>query len=218
LLPAALLALSWQTTWVKNTPPALLLHKSCGSVILPELVCKACQRPVETHDVRYGPGPGAHRIVQENHRRRRVVAKAAHSDVLPVSDELLDILGDPWTPQVMALGFFGIRRFDDMLSALNVASNILTDRLKRLVEMGMLKQEVYQQRPARKEYRLTEKSRALYPLLVELTQWGDRWFSKPEGKPIRLEHIPCGCELEAQIICQNCKQVIAPGSTVACNV
>lgn len=217
LLSPALLALSWQTNWVENTSPALLLHKPCGAVILPELVCQTCQRAVQARDVKYSPGPGAHRAAHENHRRRRSTAKAAPSDVLPVSEELLEILGDRWTPQVLALEFFGIRRFDDMLSTLDVASNILTDRLKRLMDIGMLCQKVYQQRPPRREYLLTEKGHALYPLLVGLTQWGDRWFSAPDGKPIRLEHIPCGHELEAQIICQNCREVIEPGSTVAYN-
>lgn len=212
-LPCALLALEWQTNWVEGAPQGSIIHKSCGAQVFPELICEHCRVPVEANNVSFKPGPGANRAAGQNQRRRRSVAKAAHSDFLPVSGELLDILGDRWTPQVMALGFFSIRRFDDMLDALGVASNILTDRLKRLVEMGMLEQHLYQTRPARKEYRLTDKGRALYPLLVSLTQWGDKWFCGPEGKPIILYHNTCGHELNGLIVCRSCKEVILPGST-----
>lgn len=211
--PCALLALEWQSSWVQKAPPGGLIHKPCKNKLGIELICESCRLRVKAHDVTFKPGPAAHRTISESQRRRRSVAKAAHSDVLPVSEELLDILGDHWTPQVLALGFFGVRRFDEMIEAIGVASNILTDRLKRLVDMGLLTQSVYQQRPVRKEYRLTEKSLALYPLLVGLTEWGDRWFSEGKGKPITLMHTPCGHELHSVIVCQCCKEKIAPDST-----
>lgn len=213
LLPAALLALTWQEQWVPGQPAPAVRHKACGGQLSPKLVCAHCERAVSARNVRYEPGPGCHRPTMENGRRRRSNARAGSSETLPISGELLDILGDRWTPQVLALGFFGIRRFDDMLPVLDVASNILTDRLKRLVAMDLLRQEVYQQRPVRKEYRLTPKSLALYPLLVGLTQWGDRWFTGPEGKPLWLFHTSCGHKLVSEIRCQHCEQPILPGST-----
>ena len=70
--------------------------------------------------------------------------------------------------------FLGVRRFDDFQRELGVARNVLTDRLGRLVEEGILERRAYQERPERFEYRLTEKGIDLWPVLVSLMKWGDR--------------------------------------------
>jgi DNA-binding HxlR family transcriptional regulator len=97
----------------------------------------------------------------------------------------LDLVGEWWTMLVVREAFMGTTRFDAFQRNLGIAPNILSARLKRLVAGGVL-----QHMPAggarRQEYRLTEKGRDLFPVLVALLQWGDHWLAGPEGPPVRL--------------------------------
>ena len=97
----------------------------------------------------------------------------------------LDLVGEWWTMLVVREAFMGTTRFDAFQRNLGIAPNILSARLKRLVDSGVL-----QRMPAggarRQEYRLTEKGRDLFPVLMALLQWGDRWLAGPDGPPIRL--------------------------------
>jgi DNA-binding MarR family transcriptional regulator len=84
-----------------------------------------------------------------------------------------------------------------------VAKNILTDRLRRLVDEGLLEKRPYQTEPLRHEYLLTDKGRDLQPVVIALTDWGDR-YAAPNGPPIFLEHGTCGGAIHQQIRCANC--------------
>jgi len=95
----------------------------------------------------------------------------------------LEIVGERWTLLIIRDVFLGLRRFDQLQESLGVARNVLTDRLNRLVEEGILERVQYSQRPLRFEYRLTEKGRELNVALTALRQWGDAHLSK---KPPRL--------------------------------
>src|SRR4051812_15920954 len=86
----------------------------------------------------------------------------------------LEVLGDRWTLLVIRDAFLGVRRFDDFQRDLGVARNVLTDRLGRLVEEGVLERVRYQERPERSEYRLTEKGLDLWPVTMALLRWGGR--------------------------------------------
>jgi len=89
----------------------------------------------------------------------------------------LEVVGDRWTLLVIRDVVLGNRRFDQLLTSLGIASNVLTDRLNRLVEEGILERVPYSERPPRFEYRLTEKGRELGVALIALMQWGDRHIS-----------------------------------------
>lgn len=215
LFDTALMALAWQQHWVPRFSQPAVRHLDCGHAMTPAMICSHCRKPVDAREVTFVDGPGASWITRNKRRRRRTTATTDSNQVLAVSEQLLDLIGDRWTPQVVALGFFGIRRFDDMQKTLKLASNILTDRLKRLVDMDIFKQEQYQSRPPRKEYRLTEKGFGLYPMLMSMTQWGDRWCSGPEGPPLLFRHEACGKPLEGVVVCDHCQSPITPDSTEA---
>ncbi len=100
----------------------------------------------------------------------------------------LSVVGDRWSLLVLRDAFLGIRRFDDFQRDLGTTRHRLADRLKKLVAHGILERVRYQQRPPRFEYRLTEKGRDLYPVIVSLTRWGDRWMAGKAGPPIELIH------------------------------
>ena len=95
----------------------------------------------------------------------------------------LEVVGERWTLLIVRDAFLGLRRFDQFQESLGIARNILTDRLNRLVEEGILERVRYSERPERYEYRLTAKGRELNIALTGLRQWGDKHLS---GKPPRL--------------------------------
>jgi len=99
----------------------------------------------------------------------------------------LDVVGEPWTLLIVRDAFYGVRRFDDFQENLGIARNVLTARLKKLVEAGVFRKTAYRQRPLRHEYRLTEKGAALFTVIVGLKQWGDRFGAAArDGKPMDL--------------------------------
>jgi DNA-binding HxlR family transcriptional regulator len=116
----------------------------------------------------------------------------------------VDLLGDWWTPLVMREAFYGVRRFDDFQSSLEISRNILTERLNRLVDDDLLERRKYQDRPERFEYVLTAKGRDFYPVLAAIVAWGDRWLDEGKGAPVLLRHRNCGKVTHAEVVCSEC--------------
>jgi DNA-binding HxlR family transcriptional regulator len=114
------------------------------------------------------------------------------------------ILGDHWNLLLIRQACTGTRRFDDFQTALGVGRNILSQRLARLVDLGMLRRVEYQDKPARSEYRLTDKGREVYPVLAAMAAWGDRWLTGPEGTPLVLHHTTCDHDMHAEVVCSGC--------------
>ncbi len=107
----------------------------------------------------------------------------------------LEAIGDRWTMLVIRDVFLGVRRFEDFQRDLGIARNVLADRLSRLVDEGILERRRYQEKPERFEYRLTEKGAGLWPVLVSLMKWGDR-YAAPDGQPTLILHRDCGGEVD----------------------
>ncbi len=122
----------------------------------------------------------------------------------------LDVIGDRWTFLVLRDLFRGVRRFSDLVDDLGIAKNLLSDRLKRLVEHGIVEKVPYQDRPVRHEYRLTAKGADLSPALIALMRWGDEWYSEGEP-PVVLVHEACGTPLEQHVRCPHCDELVTPG-------
>ncbi len=104
-----------------------------------------------------------------------------------------DLLGDWWTPIVMREAFMGVRRFDEFQRKLSLSRGVLAQRLSRLVDEGLLEKRLYEERPARFEYVLTEKGRAFYPVLAAMWRYGEDWLW-PEGEepPIQMVNRESG--------------------------
>jgi DNA-binding HxlR family transcriptional regulator len=94
-----------------------------------------------------------------------------------------DLIGDWWTPLVMREAFTGARRFEDFRERLDVPRAVLTARLNRLVEEGMLERVEYQQHPPRHEYRLTRKGAEFWGVLAAMWRWGSDWLWPDGAEP-----------------------------------
>lgn len=121
----------------------------------------------------------------------------------------LEIVGDRWTLLVIRSAFEGVRRFDDFQEALGVARNVLTDRLARLCEEGIMRRHRYQERPDRFEYRLTRKGVGLWPAMMSLLLWGDTHYAE-NGPPVFVQHTGCGGRLTTALTCDACGRSLGP--------
>lgn len=122
----------------------------------------------------------------------------------------LDVVGDKWTLLVLRDAFYGVRRFEDFTRDLGIARNVLTDRLGRLVEAGVLERRQYEERPPRFEYRLTAKGRELLPVVLAMMHWGDRWEDPVGSGPVDLIHDDCGATTHAVSTCAGCGGALTP--------
>ncbi len=127
----------------------------------------------------------------------------------------LAVVGDRWTLLVLRDAFLGVRRFEDFQADLGTTRHRLADRLRTLVAHGVLERVRYQSRPPRFEYRLTEKGRDLYPVIVSLTRWGDRWAAGKDGPPVELVHRRCGRQIMPTLACPECGEPVVARDMLA---
>lgn len=118
----------------------------------------------------------------------------------------LDIVGEWWTPLVVRDLAIGISRFDSLQSNLGVSRKVLTQRLAKLREHGIVERRPYQHNPVRYDYRLTEKGDELAIVLLAMQSWGVRWLVGDEGPPLVMRHEPCGEITEPVVACSHCRE------------
>ena len=120
----------------------------------------------------------------------------------------LSVIGDRWSMLILREAFLRTRRFEDFQSHLGATRHVLADRLQKLVEHGIFERVRYQERPSRYEYKLTDKGRDLYPIIVSLAGWGDKWMAGDDGPPIELVHKACGHPMIPVHACPQCGETV----------
>ena len=115
----------------------------------------------------------------------------------------VDILGERPTFLVLREAFNGVRRFDDMQRRTGMPRQVLSQRLSRLVDEGLLRKVPYQESGQRRrtEYRLTEKGLDLYPVLLALMDWGDKHAVGTAGPQVIIRHRDCGEPVRLELTC-----------------
>jgi len=128
----------------------------------------------------------------------------------------MEILGERWTFVVLREIANGIRRFDDMRVRTNIPRQVLTNRLTMLVDRGVLRREPYQEPGARMrhEYRLTRMGMDLWPVMVAILDWGDRYLADPDGSPLSTVHRDCGAEVRPVLRCAAGHELASPREVV----
>jgi len=211
--PVALCMWIWENRWGGEFGlPPQLVHATCGKSLNPVLACAHCDVRVVAHDVEFEPGPGAphYAAASRTTRRRQGPAGSPGDGVDTTMFHSVDTVGDRWTALLVAALFFGLHRYDDINAALGIATNILADRLRRLLAAGVIEQHLYQERPPRFEYRMTAKGWDLFPFTIALHDWGSHWIPSPHGPGLKLRHSPCGHRLRGKMVCGSCGGVIEP--------
>lgn len=122
------------------------------------------------------------------------------------------LLGDEWILLVVRSLFRGAQRFDDLQKQTGAATNILTNRLTRLIESGIVAKTPYQERPVRYKYTLTKAGLGLFPVIMELMRFGEEWLPNADAQPARLFHTPCGKLSKPGQTCSECGEPITVGT------
>lgn len=99
----------------------------------------------------------------------------------------LEAVGERWSFLILRAAFNGLHHFEEFQSTLGIARNILSNRLVRLVEHGILAREPDPADRRKIAYRLTEKGRDLLPVLISLRQWGEKWVLDAPGNPVLVD-------------------------------
>lgn len=207
LLPWAVGVWNWERNWVFRDVdhPIFIAHESCGTKSAIRTRCGNCHAKLTSENVKFVTGPGYESIeVQKNNKSRRSKASMGEISVLGHLGQSVDLIGDRWSFLVMSAAYLHVTRFDDFKKHLDIATNVLSDRLRRFTENGMLAKNLYTQSPPRHEYILTEKSIDFFRVVLMLALWGDKWLPSPGGPAFLRTHELCGKKLKVCVICETC--------------
>lgn len=205
----SLMMLRWETGWAKSGNIAVeLKHTKCGKMFRPEPACGSCGETVDAFQVdwREGPGVGLMAPIYSRRRQQRHSPETATS----LMDEAAQLMGDRWASLIMRSIFTNLNRFDEIRQDTAIATNILSERLKWLESIGVIRQRPDPDSPSHAQYRLTRKGVEYYPVLLMLMIWGDRYYASPEGAPVVLFHKTCGKPLDPEVVCSECREPIMP--------
>tara|TARA_R110002060_G_scaffold75991_1_gene86043 strand:+ start:17 stop:529 length:513 start_codon:yes stop_codon:yes gene_type:complete len=125
------------------------------------------------------------------------------------------IFGDRWTLLILRDIFWKVTKFSELQKSLGITKHRLSDRLNRLIDSGVLHKELYDENRQHFEYKLTEKGHDLYPILLAIVQWGDKWEEDADGSPVDYFHTPCGKAGTPLVACSQCGESMSVHNTSA---
>lgn len=198
LWPVLLSIWAWEQEWVQGEALPTMRHLECGQVFVPDLACAACGSVVERGDVAvdWGPSGEMERSVPRGSLRRRAGGdRPAGAGLFP---ETMTLVGSRWSAAVLGASFLGARRFSEFESALGAPPNVVAERLRSFVAVGVLDDG----------YVLTAKGRALFATVAMTVRWGERWFPVPEGPALVGQHVGCGAPFLPVLHCSACDAVL----------
>lgn len=206
----ALAAWAWEMDWSKRDDlPPRVQHLACGNEMHPKVLCAECGGEVHLEDCSFSSkaihGGKSHLSRHYQRRSRRSVKSAASNKSF---FQTADVVGDRWTSLIVSAAMFGVSNFDGFIESLGIATNILSDRLTVLSDHDVLVRRALKDQPSRSEYFLTEKGKGLFPVLMLLAQWGDKWMFRDISEHLEVRHESCGAPLKCQVVCDVCTQPV----------
>jgi DNA-binding HxlR family transcriptional regulator len=200
LWPVLLSIWEWERRWVSSHAQRLpgMSHTVCGNDFAPILTCRFCSEVVTEKQVsaRWGPSGSWPRSVPQAITRRRVSSDGQQHQA-GLFPETMSVFGNRWAAALLVSAFLGTNRFTDFQTQLGVPPTLLADRLQTFCANGVLSQ-------ARTGYQLTEKGRALFPVIITALQFGQQWFHAPEGPAVLITHLDCGRPFTGELCCDQC--------------
>ncbi|GAC21683.1 winged helix-turn-helix transcriptional regulator [Paraglaciecola arctica] len=211
LYPWALMVWEWETHWGKHSDsnmPSVLIHNVDEQHTLkPICICRHCQNEVTYKDVERVHDHNVADIPVKNVVDTISAQRRSRGNTVSDSDyrlgHIIEIIGDRWSTLIVASVFLGLSRYDDFHQQLGIATNILADRLKLMVDLGVFTRNIYQESPPRYEYKLTDKGESLYGMTMAIRQWVLDYFP-PMERTFKLIHSACGSDLDVDVICAEC--------------
>ncbi|WP_308169713.1 winged helix-turn-helix transcriptional regulator [Acrocarpospora catenulata] len=205
LWPVLLTIWAWELDWVPEHVESLpvMVHQPCGQRFRPVLGCAACGEPVRSRDLAGGFGPSGSwaRSVPVATTRRRSGVTLGGAGLFP---QTMTLIGNRWSAAILGAAFQGLHRFRDFEQRLGAPPAIVAERLRAFCELGVFTQTPGEERAAWPSYRLTEKGRAFFPVVITAIDWGQRWFRAPEGPALVYTHRACGRNYHTRLSCDAC--------------
>jgi len=211
LWPVLLSIWEWERRWVPNHAERVpdMRHQTCGADFAPVLVCRACGEDADDKDVvaQWGPSGSWPRSIPVASTRRRSDGdqRDAAAGLFP---QTMSVLGNRWGFALLVASFVGMSRFTDFQNQLGAPPGSVADRLSIFTANDVLVS-------ADNRYRLTEKCRSLFAVLVLALQWAQRWFRLPEGPAVILTHTGCGKRFGAVLVCDQCAEPLTGAQVTA---
>lgn len=213
LWPALLTMWAWEKSHGgvvprgNRTPLPERRHIRCGERFSPEATCAACDEPFERHTVtaELGASGDWSRSVPASAGRRRSSGARRPS---PYLDRTMELLGDRWSAALVGALMFGGSRFGELAARTGAPPTILSDRLRRFEDVGVVVTMAQPDRPDRVRYVLTADASAFFPVVALMVTWGQRWFRAPEGPAIAFTHADCGAPLVPRLRCDRCGEAL----------
>ncbi|MBE1579232.1 winged helix-turn-helix transcriptional regulator [Amycolatopsis roodepoortensis] len=207
LWPLLISIWAWEREWVEGRRAVLptLIHLDCELATSAPLGCASCERRVDARDVR------ARRLddtgvveATASKRFRRKDADSLAGDPLMFFPDTMELLGDRWSTGLVVSALLGARHFSEFERELGIGPSVLSGRLSKLVDVGVLRTGTAKTRADAHDYRLTAKGLAFFPALAIIAEWS-RGFEVPGQEPdITLDHVDCGDRLKPILLCDHC--------------
>ena len=185
---------AWEQDWVQGEALPTMRHVSCGEVFRPVLACAGCGAATGAPDVdiTLGPSGAIARSVPTGSNRRR--AGSTRADGPGLFPETMSLMGSRWSSALLGCAFLGARRFSEFEAMLGAPPNVVAERLRSFVTLGVLDAD----------YRLTAKGLAFFPAVATLVAWGERWHPAPDGPSLVATHRACGADFVPTLQCSGC--------------
>lgn len=213
LFDVSMMIVRWEKIWHDDARNPVLRssHRPCGKIFTAECRCSECGEIVTGRDVKIGFRKGMRKSAPSQRGsdfRRSKIKSSSLETMMPMLQRSMEIWGDAWSVNVISAAFCGSERFSEFEEVLEIAPNILTDRLNRLVDLGILEKRKYQERPDRKSYHITKKGYDLYPVLLMLIKWEGNWLADSRKHAPRMIHTSCGRRFVPIATCNKCQSPI----------
>ena len=193
---------AWEQTWVQGEALPTMRHHDCGEVFRPVLACAACGAATGAPDVDIELGPSgaiARSVPTGSNRRRAGSARAEGPGLFP---ETMTLMGSRWSSALLGCAFLGARRFSEFEAILGAPPNVVAERLRTFVALGVLDGG----------YRLTPKGLDFFPAVATLVAWGERWHPAPDGPALIATHRDCGAGFVPTLRCSCCGALLRRAS------
>jgi DNA-binding HxlR family transcriptional regulator len=207
LWPLLISIWAWEREWVEGRREVLptLIHLDCELATSAPLGCAACGRRVDARDVRAerldGTGVAA---ATASKRFRRKDADSLAGDPMMFFPDTMELLGDRWSTGLLVSALLGCRHFSEFERELGIGPSVLSARLSKLVEVGVLRTGAAKTRTDARDYRLTAKGLAFFPALAFIAEWSRGFEVAGQEPDITLHHVECGERLRPMLLCDHC--------------